>query len=528
MNILFIDNFDSFTYNLVDEFEKRNCNVLVYRNNTDIEIIDKVIQKFKPRLIVISPGPSTPERAGISVGLIKKYYKAVPIFGVCLGYQCIIEAFNGVVEKCSETIHGKPSLINHNAEGIFKGLENPFQAGRYHSLIGSKIPDELEISAKTADKNLVMAVKHKQYNLVGVQFHPESILTPAGGKIIENIIGGCKMIQEAISKLVEKKDLTLKEAEDVMDEIMSGQATDAQIAGFLVALRLKGETIDEITACAKVMREKASGISPKVEKLVDVVGTGGDNSNTFNISTASAFVVAGAGVPVAKHGNKSVSSKSGAADVLTSLGVNIMLEPKQVEKCIEEIGIGFMFAPKFHSAMKYAIGPRKELKLRTVFNILGPLTNPASAEHELMGVFDESLTEPLAKVLANLGVKHSLVVHGSGMDEITLTGPTKISEYKDGVIKTYTINPEDFGMEICTKEDIMGGTPGENKDIILNILKGREKGAKRDIVVLNAAAALLAADEVDSIKEGIKKAEESIDSGKALEKLEKMIEFTNK
>ena len=205
-----------------------------------------------------------------------------------------------------------------------------------------------------------------------------------------------------------------------------------------------------------------------------------------------------------------------------------MLEPKQVEKCIEEIGIGFMFAPKFHSAMKYAIGPRKELKLRTVFNILGPLTNPASAEHELMGVFDESLTEPLAKVLANLGVKHSLVVHGSGMDEITLTGPTKISEYKDGVIKTYTINPEDFGMEICTKEDIMGGTPGENKDIILNILKGREKGAKRDIVVLNAAAALLAADEVDSIKEGIKKAEESIDSGKALEKLEKMIEFTNK
>ncbi len=336
------------------------------------------------------------------------------------------------------------------------------------------------------------------------------------------------MIQEAISKLIEREDLTLEETKAVMNEIMSGNATDAQIAGFLVALRLKGETINEITACAEVMREKASKISPKVDKLIDIVGTGGDGSNTFNISTASAFVVAGAGVAVAKHGNKSVSSKCGSADVLASLGVNIMLEPEKVEKCIEEVGIGFMFAPKFHAAMKHAIGPRKELAIRTIFNILGPLTNPAFVEHELMGVFSPDLTEPLAEVLANLKVKHALVVHGSGLDEITIHDSTRVSEYKDGRVETYTLDPTDLGIEMVEKEDLLGGTPEENKEIILNILTGKENGPKRDIVVLNSAAALLAADETGSLSNGIRKAEESIDSGKALEKLEKMKEFTNK
>lgn len=334
------------------------------------------------------------------------------------------------------------------------------------------------------------------------------------------------MIQEAITKLVDKKDLSPTEAADVMNEIMSGKATDAQIAGFLVALRLKGETVDEIAACAKVMREKASRISPKAKKLVDVVGTGGDKSNTFNISTAAAFVVAGAGVSVAKHGNKAVSSKCGSADVLEALGINIMLEPKQVEKCIEKVGFGFMFAPKFHGAMKYAIAPRKELAIRTIFNILGPLTNPAEAPYELMGVFDESLTEPLAEVLGKLGLKHALVVHGSGLDEITLSGDTKISDYKDGHVRTYTINPTDFGIKIAEPKELLGGSPKENKDIILHVLKG-EKGPKRDVVILNAAAALMAADEVESLQEGIDKAQESIDSGKALEKLEKVKEFTN-
>ena len=337
------------------------------------------------------------------------------------------------------------------------------------------------------------------------------------------------MIKEAISKLIEKQDLTLEEATAVMDEIMSGKATDAQIAGFLIALRLKGETINEITACAKVMREKASRIKPKAhDKLIDVVGTGGDKSGTFNISTVAAFVTAGADIPVAKHGNKGVSSKCGSADVLTALGIKIDLDPKKVEQCINAIGIGYMFAPKFHGAMKYAIGPRKELAVRTVFNILGPLTNPAEAPYELMGVFDESLVEPLAEVLGNLGCKHALVVHGNGLDEITTEAPTKVAEYKDGHVETYEIKPTDFNIKIAELKEIKGGSPEDNAKITLDILNGKEKGAKRDVVLLNAGAAIYTAGKASSIKEGIDIAKDSIDSGKALEKLNNLKDWTNK
>jgi anthranilate phosphoribosyltransferase len=337
------------------------------------------------------------------------------------------------------------------------------------------------------------------------------------------------MIKEAVSKLIEKQDLTLKEATAVMNEIMSGKATDAQIAGFLIALRLKGETIDEITACAKVMREKASRIKPKDHKhLIDVVGTGGDKSGTFNISTVAAFVTAGAGIPVAKHGNKSVSSKSGSADVLKALGINIELEPKKVEQCINEVGIGYMFAPKFHSAMKYAIGPRKELAVRTIFNILGPLTNPAEAPYELMGVFKEELVEPLAEVLGKLGCKHAMVIHGNGLDEITLEAPTKVAEYKDGHVTTYEIKPTDFGIKLAELKDIKGGSPEDNAKITLDILSGKEKGPKRDIVLLNAGAAIYVAGKADNIQDGIDMAKDSIDSGKALEKLNNLKDWTSK
>ena len=309
------------------------------------------------------------------------------------------------------------------------------------------------------------------------------------------------MMQEAISKLIEKKDLTLEEAKSVMDEIMSGKATDAQIAGFLIALRLKGETIDEITACAKVMREKASRIKPKNHsQLIDVVGTGGDKSGTFNISTVASFVVAGSGIPVAKHGNKGVSSKCGSADVLTALGIKIDLEPKKVEQCINEVGIGYMFAPKFHGAMKYAIGPRKELGVRTIFNILGPLTNPAEAPYELMGVFDESLVTPLAEVLGKLGCEHALVVHGNGLDEITIEAQTKIAEYKDGHVSTYEIKPTDFGIKLASLNEIKGGSPEDNAKITLDVLNGKEKGAKRNVVLLNAGAAIYVAGKAASIK----------------------------
>ena len=332
------------------------------------------------------------------------------------------------------------------------------------------------------------------------------------------------MITEALKKVIEFKDLDKEEAEAVMKEIMSGNAKPTQIAAILTALRMKGETIEEITAFAKIMREFSLKINPDVPKLLDTCGTGGDNLNTFNISTATAFVVS-VYVPVAKHGNKAVSSKSGSADVLEALGVNLNVPIERVKESIEKIGIGFLFAPNFHPAMKYATPVRRELGIRTVFNVLGPLTNPANANYQLMGVYDETLTEKLANVLKNLGLKGALVVHGSGMDEITTIGKTKISELRNGEVKSYYIEPEDFGIKRAKLEDIKGGDAEENAKIIRNIFEGDEVGAKRDIVVLNAAYALYIAEEAKDVEEGIKLAEKSIDSGMALKKLEDLIEF---
>jgi len=336
------------------------------------------------------------------------------------------------------------------------------------------------------------------------------------------------MIKEAIAKVVEKKDLREDEMVSVMREIMEGEATPAQIAAFITALRMKGETVDEITGAARVMREKALKVKTRASVVVDTCGTGGDESFTFNISTAAAFVAAGAGLTVAKHGNRSISSKSGSADVLKSLGVNIEAEVQRVEECLDNIGIGFLFAPMMHGAMKHAAPVRREIGIRTIFNILGPLTNPAGAQYQVLGVYRSELTEVLANVLKNLGSTRAFVVSGNdGLDEMTLTSETKVSELKDGKVKTYSIKPEEFGMTRCKLFELQGGEPDDNARIISAILKG-DKGPKRDVVVLNAAAAIVASGMAKDIKEGIKLAEEAIDSGKALEKLEKLIEITNK
>ena len=334
------------------------------------------------------------------------------------------------------------------------------------------------------------------------------------------------MIKEAISKVVSGESLSKEEASNTMNEIMSGEATPAQIACFLTALRLKGETIDEITGCATIMREKVTRIQANTEILVDTCGTGGDVSHTFNISTIAALVAAGAGVRIAKHGNRAVSSQCGSADVLKALGVNTEADADKVAKCIDEAGIGFLFAPMLHPAMKYAIGPRREIGIRTIFNILGPLTNPAGAKSQVLGVYDVRLTEPLAHVLKNLGSRHVFVVHGAdGLDEITTTGKTFVTELKDGEVRSFVINPEDFGVKRANKEDLIGGTVEENAKIVLDILQG-EKGAKRDVIVLNASAAIVTGGLASDFAEGIRLASESIDSGKAMKKLEALIEVS--
>ncbi len=334
------------------------------------------------------------------------------------------------------------------------------------------------------------------------------------------------MIKESIQKVIAGGSLDEGEAAGVMEQIMRGEATPAQIAALLVALRLKGETVEEITGFARIMRRMATRVSTSHQLLVDTCGTGGDGTNTFNISTAAALVVAGAGVPVAKHGNRSVSSKCGSADVLESLGVNLELDAADMGRCLDETGICFLFAPALHSATKYAAGPRGEIGIRTVFNVLGPLTNPAGAQTQIMGVFSKEMVPLLAGVLARLGSKRAFVVHGDGgLDEVSLSGPTFVGEVMDGDVRQYFIDPLDYGISRAACEELAGGTPEENAVIIRDILSGKT-GPRRDAVLVNAALAVMAAGKAGDLREAVNIAANSIDSGAAMSKLKDLMEFT--
>jgi anthranilate phosphoribosyltransferase len=334
------------------------------------------------------------------------------------------------------------------------------------------------------------------------------------------------MIKEALGKIVSSSDLTADEAREVMMEIMQGQATPAQIGAFLTALRMKGETADEIAGCARAMRENAVRVSPKQDVVVDTCGTGGDGTGTFNISTTADFVAAGAGVAVAKHGNRSVSSRSGSADVLQELGVNLQVTPEQAARCIDEVGIGFLFAPLLHPAMKHALGPRQEIGLRTIFNILGPLSNPAGATRQLLGVYDGALTELLANVLLALGTEHAFVVHGAnGLDELSTTGANRVSRVHEGRVDTYQVDPRALGLPPAKLSDLAGGDARENAAMTRAVLDG-EHGPRRDIVLLNAAAVLVAGDKAQSLEDGLALAAKAIDSGEARRKLDQLVELT--
>ena len=336
------------------------------------------------------------------------------------------------------------------------------------------------------------------------------------------------MIKDAIAKLADRFPLTEKEAEEVMNEIMEGQATPAQIAAYLMGLRLKGESVEEIAGSVRAMRDHAVRIAVGDPLVVDTCGTGGDGRHTFNISTTTAFVVAAAGLTVAKHGNRSISSKSGSADVLAALGVKIDLSPDYVADCINEVGIGFLFAPLYHGAMKHCAGPRQDLGIRTMLNVLGPLTNPAGATIQVLGVYEPRLTELLGKVLMHLGSQHCFVVHGmDGLDEMTLTDRTLVSEAKGGVLSNYVVTPEELGLTRVAPKELAGGSPQENAAITKDVLQGR-KGAKRDIVCLNAAPALVAGRKARTLQEGFQLAARTIDSGAAAEKLARLVAFTNK
>jgi anthranilate synthase/phosphoribosyltransferase len=542
--ILLIDNYDSFTYNLYQQIGSIYPDIKVIRND---KITTDEIEKMAPEAIIISPGPGYPDEAGVSIDTIKRFSGKIPILGVCLGHQSIAQAFGGKIVRANAPMHGKASELSINTSApLFKGMPEKIKAARYHSLIAEKasLPDCLEVIAED-EEGQIMALRHKEHPTYGVQFHPESVLTELGSSIVSNFLSeiagitGFDKVQVKIPEaertalkkyiaiVADGKDLTEAEAMDAMDIIMSDAATDAQIAGFLAFLRAKGETAEEITGFAKIMRKKAA-VVPASKSAVDIVGTGGDLANSFNISTTSSFVISGVGLNVAKHGNRSVSSKSGAADVLEALGVNIKLSPVQASACIQNVGIAFLFAQSFHKSMKYVGTARREMGVRTVFNILGPLANPALSDYILLGVYDKALLEVMAKVLMNLGVKGAMIVCGDGLDEVSVSGETEICELRGRKLIKYTITPEEFGIKRYEKAEIVGGTPEDNAKITYDILSGKETGAKRDIVLLNAACAIYCTGAASSIEEGLKMARESIDSGAALSKLERLKEFTNR
>jgi anthranilate synthase/phosphoribosyltransferase len=528
--LLMIDNYDSFTYNLVQCFSELGEKVMVRRN--DRLTIDD-IDSLKPDRIVLSPGPGVPEEAGICVDIIRRFAPEIPILGVCLGHQAIGYAFGTPTTRTERIMHGKTSPIYHDGKTILNDVENPFEATRYHSLVIPRegLSADLEVSAWTREGE-VMGIRHRSHLVEGIQFHPESILTKEGKKILRNFldvsgkITGKKCVLEAIDKGVRRVDLTEDEMLRVMEAIMDGRASPAQIAAFITALRMKGETVDEIAGAARCMRVKALPIRvPSDKPLVDTCGTGGDRSSTFNISTTTAFVAAAAGAQVAKHGNRSVSSRCGSADGLERLGGRIDLPPDDVGRSIEEAGIGFLFAPLFHGSMKHAAAPRREVGIRTIFNILGPLTNPARARFQLLGVYDGQLCERLARVLIRLGAERAMVVHGlDGLDEITVTARTQVSEVRDGRVESYLFDPREHGIDLHPPDDLRGGNAEENARITRGILAGEIRGAKRDIVLINAAAALQVSGVAGTIGGGVEMSREAIDSGAALQKLEQLRE----
>ena len=609
--ILLIDNYDSFSYNVYQLTASVNPEVKVVRND---ELAVEEIEALAPSHIILSTGPGRPADAGICEELVRRLAGRIPILGICLGHQAICEVFGARVTYAKQLMHGKQSLAALDTDSVlFRGMKREITVARYHSL-AAELPldsDILRVTARTYDGE-IMAVEHETYPVYGVQFHPESVLTPEGHRIMENFLGrkraACheeqpteesgererqeirergkqervgqekreegqenrkqeqqkgkgqenweegqenrkqeqqkgkgqenreerqenrekeRMIGEAIVRLSKKQDIGYEMAKAVMNEIMNGEASDVQKSAYLTALSMKGETIEEITGSAEAMRDHALPVEHGM-KVMEIVGTGGDGSNSFNISTTASLIVAGAGVPVAKHGNRAASSKSGAADCLEALGVNISVEPDKAARLLHEAGICFLFAQKYHTAMKH-VGPiRKELGVRTVFNILGPLTNPARASMQVMGVYDRSLLEPMAKVLLSLGVKRGMVVYGlEKLDEISICGPTDICCFKEGKTQMITVTPESVGLRRGEKGDLLGGTPAENAAITRSILEGRERGAKRDAAVLNAAAALFVAGKAAGLTAAVKLAEETIDSGRALRKLKQFMQLSN-
>ncbi len=540
--ILVIDNYDSFTWNLVQYFGALSADPLVRRND---EITVDEIRALKPRAVVLSPGPKSPAETEPTNRILRELAGQIPILGVCLGHQCIGHVFGARIRRADRLMHGKTSDITHDGEGLFLGMPDPFTATRYHSLIVDResLPPELIVTAET-DEREIMGLKHRDLPVWGVQFHPESILTQEGMRLLRNFLdlagvrsapgataedGGVAGVSEAIAQVADGRHLHRALARTVIGQVMEGAASPAQIGALLMGLRMKGETLEEIAGAAEAMRRFAIPVSTSRRPLLDTCGTGGDGQQTVNVSTATAIVAASCGVAVAKHGNRSVSSRSGSADVLEAAGVKIDLTPEQMGRCLDETGFAFLFAPALHKAMRHAAGPRREMRLRTLFNLLGPLTNPAGAEHQLLGVYDAGKARLIAGALRLLGTKRAWVVHGcEGLDELSIAGESLVFAVERNQVEERRIQPEDAGLSRQGGVVPRGGDPPENARWLWSLLEGEVQDATRPLVLLNAAAALVVAGVAADLKDGRARAEEALRSGAAVSLLRRVRDVTQR
>lgn len=530
--ILLIDNYDSFTYNIYQAFYRFGFPIKVARSDK-ITIDD--ICKLSPKYIIIGPGPKTPKEAGISIKIVQELQGIYPILGICLGHQAIMAAFGMDIVNAKKIAHGKIESLHHNQKGLFRHIKPLTPIVRYHSLVGKahQLPDCFEVSAWSEDGE-IMAIEHKSHHLIGVQFHPESIGTVEGEKMLLNFLHYTREIipiKYYLKNVMEGKNLHFKEAYDVMDELTEGNMSDAQIGSILTSLEIKGVNAEELAGFASVLKKKAIDFTCDTsdEVRLDIVGTGGSPNKTFNVSTTSALLLASAGVKVIKHGNRAVTSKSGSADLLQALGVNVNMDTRVCKNVYDEIGITFLFAQKFHAAMRFAAPARASLGFKTVLNLIGPLSNPSNVTHQFIGVFDKAYTEIMANALAILGIKRAMIVSGfDNYDEISLCAPTQITELDNGEIKSYVFNPSEIGLDFVSFAELQGGDVEENKHISLDIFNATSPHSpKTQLVALNTGAALYLAGKAKSIKDGYFLAQEIIESKQVLTLLDRFVSLSN-
>jgi anthranilate synthase/phosphoribosyltransferase len=521
---LLLDNYDSFTYNIYQYLcELTDEEVQVIRNDA-IDVAG--IRALAPKAIILSPGPGRPEEAGCMIDVIRAFAGQVPILGVCLGHQAIGYAFGGNIVGAKEIVHGKVQAITVDGKGVFRGLNKQTNFTRYHSLVieNETLPDVLEVTATSADGE-IMGVRHKTLAIEGVQFHPESIASEGGKRLLKNFLTWRRDgfdFPPLVKKIMAKQNLTQAEAEGFMEELTDGNLSGTQIAAVFVGLSLKGIAPEEVAGCAAVLQRKRTPL-PATGQFLDIVGTGGDEHGTFNISSMAALTAAACGAKVAKHGNRAVSSRSGSADFYSALGLKIDLKPDHAARVLEETGFSFLFAPVYHGAMKHAAPVRKELGVKTIMNLLGPLVNPAGATHQLIGVYDASLGPLLARAAQLLGVKKALIVYGTeGLDEMSVGAPTLYWVVTPVSITEGRFEPAQIGLSGYVLDDLKGGTADDNAALARDLLDGVGRPALRDAVCLNAGAALWLADLASSIEDGYAKALEAFTDGRLAAKLDEV------